>query len=120
MTGFFGTNHFCHHCKKGYGENHICQVKCIDCQGTECKNIPKLVKRIMCDKCCICFDNEKCFNRHKQPYLGNLSKCDTHYRCTDCSRVFNIKRHPRDDHNCGGYNCDTCKQSVERGHLCYM
>ena len=58
--------------------------------------------------------------KYKQPHIGNLSKCDTHYRYTDCGKYFNAKRYPREDHNCGEYTCNFCKQSVEMGHLCYI
>ena len=65
MTGFFGTNHFCEHCKKGYGQDHFCTLKCNVCQGDECKNFPELETKLFCDKCTVYFNNEVCFNTHK-------------------------------------------------------
>ena len=120
MTGFFGTNYYCHHCKTGYSETHNCNLKCGLCQDIECKNFPKLEQYKVCDDCNVYFKNETCFNSHKKVFTGSLSRCDKFYRCKDCCKILSVKKHPKDNHNCGDYICGTCRHVVQPGHLCYM
>ena len=120
MTGFYQTNYFCHYCKKGYSDTHTCTFKCNLCQDVDCKDFPEIEPYRVCEDCNCYFKNDTCFNSHKKKSIGNLSRCDKFYRCKDCCKILNEKKHPKDDHNCGDYSCYVCKQIVQPGHLCYI
>ena len=120
MRGYFHVDMFCHDCKKSRSQTHICFEKCKACQDIECKKYPASPRKIHCADCKLYFVNETCFNSHKKPSIGKLSRCQIYYRCEECGKIMNGNRYPKDDHDCNLIECTYCRQFESKDHLCFI
>ena len=120
MRGYFQVDIFCHDCKKSRGQTHICSEKCQTCQDTECQIFPASPREIHCADCKLYFINETCFNSHKKPSIGKLSRCQVYDRCEECGKIINGNRHPKHYHDCNLIECTYCRQFEPKDHLCFI
>ena len=123
LPGFLNQAYFCHRCHKSYSHttDHMCRDMCRSCRGFGCKMEGD---GIMCNECDRLFNNQACYNHHKEPIDGGgRSVCEVIRKCPNCGKAMHINKLSAKGHVCGK-KCPTCgvilkpKDIVD--HLCYI
>lgn len=124
VAGFFGTNYYCHNCKKTYSDKnkHKCLFKCNICCCTDCDSNIKIKdnKWLPCKLCNRYFPSQKCFDNHHIPDKNGLTICDKIFKCQTCKKIFDKKVFDMNTHKCGDTFCRNCKCVVGKEHRCFM
>ena len=102
LPGFLNRGYFCRRCHKAYNTttDHICTNMCKKCRGFECvlqgKGIP-------CNECKRVFNNQACFDRHKNEPIngGGRTVCQVIRKCDKCKKPMDIRKIRDGGHICG-------------------
>ncbi len=111
ICSFFGSNYYCHFCKKPYKQigRHQCPNICRLCHIQTCQiDKTKIFKCQFCNKTC---QNAVCQKYHESQfcYVNNI--------CKECG--FYISKHHK--HVCTNQKyCSNCKIVVDLQHKCYI
>ena len=122
LPGFLNRNYFCHRCHKPYEHtsDHICSDMCRSCRGFGCKFEDN---GIVCNECDRLFNNQACYDHHKEPIDGGgRSVCEVIRKCPKCGMAMHVNKLNSKGHVCGK-KCPTCGvilESKDTDHLCYI
>ena len=122
LPGFLNRNYFCHRCHKPYEHtsDHICSDMCRSCRGFGCKFEDN---GIVCNECDRLFNNQACYDHHKEPIDGGgRSVCEVIRKCPKCGKAMHVNKLNSKGHVCGK-KCPTCGvilESKDTDHLCYI
>jgi len=122
MKAFFGRSYYCDECNVGYNNigEHRCTATCPCCYATPpCK----VDESKLCKDCCRYFRNGTCFENHKlikkqtihietEEKSNAVSICDRIRRCKKCNK--HLFRAHKKKHQCGYFDCRTCKKYVKQ------
>ena len=118
---------WCDKCNKKftYGiqfNTHKCNIeKCRCCKSTDlCDKRPR--KSVKCENCNMwCWDS-KCLEQHQSAMITkNTPLCSgKNWKCDCCKTWVDKERYFSNQHKCGEYKCDNCKEYVMEGHRCYI
>ncbi|XP_069108951.1 uncharacterized protein [Argopecten irradians] len=122
ICGFFGSAKFCEHCLIPCRNNHYCENMCNVCHRQGCTVQRSQVSCIRCHRTCRSIE---CFNRHKELRerkhdRDHKSDCELYWSCTNCKRVLETRKRKPEEHRCGEWLCNCCKEYVNNDHLCYV
>ena len=102
LPGFLNRGYFCRRCHKAYNTttDHICTNMCKKCRGFECV---LQGKGILCNECKRSFNNQACFDRHKNEPIngGGRTVCQVIRKCDKCKKSMDIRKMGDRGHICG-------------------
>ena len=103
LTGAMAKKYVCKGCGKACKRDvaHVCDQTCSDC--------------IHCNDCHRHLRNAAFFANHKLRTSNWKSVCERKLCCETCGWLVTSEKH-----ECYKSFCDTCNESKEIGHLCYM
>ena len=122
LPGFLNRSYFCHRCHKSYSNtcDHLCDGMCHMCRGFGCKLEGS---GIVCNQCDRLFQNQVCYDNHKEPTNGGgRSVCEAIRKCPKCGKAMDVRKLKDGGHICGK-KCPTCRvifQPEDADHLCYI
>ena len=122
LPGFLNRSYFCHRCHKSYSNvtDHMCANMCRSCRGYGCKFEGG---GIVCNQCDRLFQNQTCYDHHKEPMNGGgRSVCEVIRKCSKCGKAMDVRKLRDGGHPCER-ECPTCKLILQPGdtdHLCYI
>ncbi|XP_069109808.1 uncharacterized protein [Argopecten irradians] len=122
ISGFFGDAKYCESCLVPYQKRHQCVNTCDVCHRKTCIEQEVQISCIKCHRTCRSIE---CFNEHKTPRVRKFSDnpksdCELYWRCTQCKRLVETRKRNPEEHECGEWQCQCCKEYVHVGHLCYV
>ena len=120
-NAMFPKEVICMHCFETYSplrKDHPClPSRCFVCKNGQCEkgNI------VTCPDCNMVCRSQSCFDRHKEVNVrSNVSLCESRYKCQKCQKVIDLKKQSLDEHKCGQYQCQCCREFVDEDHLCFL
>ena len=122
LPGFLNRSYFCHRCHKTYDHttDHMCPDMCRSCRSFGCEFEDN---GIVCNECDRLFNNQACYDHHKEPIDGGgRSVCEVIRKCPNCGKAMHINKLNSKGHVCGK-KCPTCGVILKRedtDHLCYI
>lgn len=91
----------------------IKKSKCKFCNASsECEN----TKLLTCNTCFKYFKSEQCFNNH----IENKRCIEHSYKCKECNMILKTKDRNINEHICGEFKCNSCKNYVVKPHNCFI
>lgn len=104
------TMHRCIHMRDNQCERCMAKYETSQQLDQHCNNkVPA-----KCQKCKDIFYGANCYSNHLP-----ICRKRYHVACHTCKKIFNCQS-VMDRHECHKYRCNYCKNSVERGHRCYI
>ena len=119
ITSFFRTSYFCHSCLQPYSNDtrHYCETTCIVCKSQDCK----VETELLCKDCNMTCRSKDCFDSHKLAKSEKgLAQCNRYKKCLTCYKIIDLVKRTLEDHQCGEWECPTCKLYVVGEHHCYQ
>jgi hypothetical protein len=134
-NGLWKRRKICFQCFKIIGKKwrtHECiggveKSTCYVCMDASCT----FEQSLECKDCNMMCRNKACFARHKQTQISNnegskhnqeskKSICESKKRCKKCRKIILTKQRELDEHICGEYKCNNCREFVPQDHLCFL